>query len=83
MELEEKYDYCVSKLTNIEQKILDFEKKIFDDWDFIEMNFNFKDKFDYFDYMTSTPKYYKMIKKKSILEMKIQELYTLMNINLD
>ena len=70
-----KYDNCVSELTNIEKKILDFEEEIFDDWDYIEMNFDFKDKYDYFDYMISTSKYYKMMKIKSILETEIQNLY--------
>lgn len=75
MHLKEKYDNCVSELTNVEKRILDFEEEIFYDWDYIEMNFNFKDKYDYFDYMISTSKYYKMMKIKSILETEIQNLY--------
>lgn len=83
MELEEKYDNCIHELSNIEKKMLEFEEYIYDDWDFIEMNFNFKDKCEYYNHMISTPKYTNMIKIKSILEIEIKKIYEIMNIDLD
>ena len=64
---------CINKLIKVEQKIYKFEDDMFKSWDeveqlVVEQLFEFKDKFDYFDYMTSTKKFAKMMNKKNILE---------------
>ena len=69
----QKITKCINKLIKIEQKIYKFEDEMFKSWEqvehmVIEELFEFKDKFDYFDYMTSTKKFAKMMHKKSILE---------------
>ncbi len=59
---------CLNKLIKIEQKIYKFEDEMFKSWEEVEQLFNFKDKFDYFDYMTSTKKFAKLMNKKNVLE---------------
>lgn len=83
MNITDKYDNCIYELTNIEKQILDFEKNMFNNWDFIEMNFNFRDKIDYYNYIISTPKYARMMNIKNMLEIESQKIYNLMNIDLD
>ena len=59
---------CLNKLIKIEQKIYKFEDEMFKSWEEVEQLFEFKDKFDYFDYMTSTKKFAKLMHKKNVLE---------------
>jgi hypothetical protein len=64
---------CINKLIKVEQKIYKFEDKMFKSWEEIEQLeveqvFEFRDKFDYFDYMTSTKKFAKLMHKKNLLE---------------
>jgi hypothetical protein len=63
-----KMSTCINKLIKVEQKIYKFEDKMFKSWEEVEQLFEFKDKLDYFDYMTSTKKFAKLMHKKSILE---------------
>jgi len=59
---------CINKLIKVEQKIYKFEDEMFKSWEEVEQLFEFKDKLDYFDYMTSTKKFEKLMHKKNILE---------------
>ena len=64
----QKITKCINKLIKIEQKIYKFEDEMFKSWEEVEQLFEFKDKLDYFDYMTSTKKFAKLMYKKNILE---------------
>ena len=59
---------CINKLIKVEQQIYKFEDNMSKSWNEVEQLFEFRDKFDYFDYMTSTKKFAKMMNKKNILE---------------
>jgi hypothetical protein len=59
---------CINKLIKVEQKIYKFEDEMFKSWEEVEQLFEFKDKLDYFDYMTSTKKFAKLMHKKNVLE---------------
>ena len=59
---------CINKLIKVEQKIYNFEDEMFKSWEEVEQVFEFRDKFDYFDYMTSTKKFAKLMYKKNLLE---------------
>ncbi len=59
---------CINKLIKVEQKIYKFEDEMFKSWEEVEQLFEFKDKLDYFDYMTSTNKFAKLMYKKNVLE---------------
>ena len=59
---------CINKLIKVEQKIYKFEDEMFKSWEEVKQLFEFKDKLDYFDYMTSTKKFAKLMHKKNILE---------------
>ncbi len=65
---------CMDKLYKIEKKIYDFEQQMFANWDDVSYYFDFIDKEDYFDYMTSTPRFAEMIYIKNILETYLYNL---------
>lgn len=62
---------CINKLIKVDKKIYKFEDEMFKSWEEVEQLFEFKDKFDYFDYMTSTKKFAKLMNKKNVLETHI------------
>jgi len=64
---------CTYKLTKIEKRIYNFEEKMLNNWENISSIFYFNDKFDYFNYIISTPKYAKMMNTKNILETYLSE----------
>ena len=71
----DKYHECIKKLTETEQKIFKYEDNMFKRWDDIESLFNFRDKYDYYDYMTDKPDYIKLINLKIEFEKEIKKLY--------
>lgn len=73
----DKYIECENELNKIENKILDFENFIMDDWyNDYENLYEFRSQQCYLNYMFSTPKYINMTNTKNILE---NELYLLGN----
>lgn len=71
----DKYHECIKKLTETEQKIFKYEDNMFKRWDDIECIFDFKDKYEYYDYMTDKPDYIKLVNLKIELEKEIKKLY--------
>jgi len=71
----DKYNDCIDQLTNIEKEMIEYEKTMLEMWDEIEMNFNFKNKYDYYNFIISTPKYNTMIDIKNILIDHINKNY--------
>ncbi len=61
---------CINKLIKIDKKIYEFEDIMFKMWDnyYISKKMGFIDKFDFFDYMTSTKKYKKLMLTKIYIE---------------
>ncbi len=67
--IDKKIRLCINKLNKIDTQIFNFEDIMFKMWDnyYISNKMGFIDKYDYYDYMTSTPKYKKLMYKKICL----------------
>ena len=84
---EEKIDECVSRLTDIDKEILDYEKYIDELWAFeveprmlsSDLYINFSDKFDFFNYMIGKKEYKQLINKQSTLNEHIEYIYKQIN----
>lgn len=80
---EQKIDECVNRLTEIDKEILEYEHNIDIIWNDImepqlfsdnDIIINFKDKFEFFDYMIEKDEYKILIKKQEKLNMCLELL---------
>jgi hypothetical protein len=69
---------CVNRLTEINKEILNYEQNVDNMWNnliehmCVNEIFNFRDKFDFFDYMIEKKEYAILIKKRMILNKHLQ-----------
>lgn len=80
---EQKIDECVNRLTEIDKEIIEYEQNIDIIWNDImepqlfsdnDIIINFKDKFEFFDYMIEKEEYKILIKKQEKLNMCLELL---------
>ena len=84
---EEMLDECISRLTDIDKKIIDYEQYIDELWSesvepqmlISDLCLNFSDKFDFFNYMIGKKEYRYLINKQSMLNKQIEYIYRRFN----